>query len=85
MCCWLVQAARGRRARSKERVARVFELAGIAVRVQHTTHEGHAAEVAAALDLASVDGVVCVSGDGLVNEVRRTQSRNTAYKERGVV
>jgi hypothetical protein len=29
----------------KERVARVFELAGIAVRVQHTTHEGHAAEV----------------------------------------
>ena len=37
--------------------------------LQHTTHEGHAGEVAAALDPTSVDGVVCVSGDGLVNEV----------------
>jgi hypothetical protein len=37
--------------------------------LQHTTHEGHAGEVAAALDPSSVDGVVCVSGDGLVNEV----------------
>jgi sphingosine kinase len=37
--------------------------------LQHTTHEGHAGEVVAALDPGSVDGVVCVSGDGLVNEV----------------
>ncbi len=33
-----------------------------------TTHKYHAAELAYSLDLNSVDGAVCVGGDGLFNE-----------------
>ena len=47
--------------------------------VETTTHTGHAADIAQALDLAAYDAAVCVSGDGLPHEVfnglgRRSQS-----------
>lgn len=47
------------------------QLAGIEVQYTETAREGHGAHLAAALDLQELDGVLCVSGDGLVNEVGR--------------
>ena len=34
-----------------------------------TTHAGHAAEIAAGINLDDVDGIVCVGGDGLLHEL----------------
>lgn len=47
----------------------LFEAAGIALNEVITTHQGHAGEVIAQLNIAAVDGVVCVGGDGIVYEV----------------
>eukprot|EP00043_Microstomoeca_roanoka_P004362 m.49181 g.49181 ORF g.49181 m.49181 type:complete len:493 (+) comp12454_c1_seq1:83-1561(+) len=48
---------------------RMFARAGLSHEVLHTTHRGHATEVAQHLDLTKYDGLCCVSGDGLLNEV----------------
>lgn len=40
--------------------------------VSETEYQGHALEVASSLDLAEYDGVVCVSGDGVLVEVSNT-------------
>ena len=50
-------------------VAPMVRVSHVIPTVIHTTHAGHAREVAAELDLSAYDGVVTVSGDGLLNEV----------------
>ncbi|KAB8083787.1 hypothetical protein EE612_006107 [Oryza sativa] len=47
----------------------LFEAAGVNVTMQETRYQGHAREVASSLDLARYDGIVCVSGDGVLVEV----------------
>ncbi|XP_006644804.2 sphingosine kinase 2-like [Oryza brachyantha] len=47
----------------------LFEAAGVNVTMQETQYQGHAREVASSLDLARYDGIVCVSGDGVLVEV----------------
>jgi hypothetical protein len=37
--------------------------------VSETRYQGHARQVASSLDLARYDGIVCVSGDGVLVEV----------------
>ncbi|CAI9087604.1 OLC1v1021712C2 [Oldenlandia corymbosa var. corymbosa] len=47
----------------------LMEDANIEITVQETKHQGHAKEVASTLELAKYDGIVCVSGDGILVEV----------------
>ena len=46
-----------------------FEAAGVKLSEVITDHAGHAGEIVASLDVSTVDGVVCVGGDGIVHEV----------------
>ncbi|XP_012091504.1 sphingosine kinase 2 isoform X3 [Jatropha curcas] len=47
----------------------LLEDADIQITVQETKHQLHAKEVASTLDLTKYDGIVCVSGDGILVEV----------------
>jgi len=44
----------------------------VSITVQETECQGHAREVASSLDLGKYDGIVCVSGDGVLVEVSAT-------------
>jgi YegS/Rv2252/BmrU family lipid kinase len=52
-----------------EEVKPVFAAAGTELRVQVTTHAGHAAELARTLDLDGCDGFCLIGGDGTLHEV----------------
>ncbi|XP_047069905.1 sphingosine kinase 1-like [Lolium rigidum] len=47
----------------------LIEAAGIHYIMQETTHRLHAQEIAHSLDLQKYDGIICVSGDGILVEV----------------
>ncbi|KAF0893994.1 hypothetical protein E2562_033782 [Oryza meyeriana var. granulata] len=48
----------------------IFKLAGFHMEVVKTTHAGHAKSLASTFDFSTFpDGIVCVGGDGIVNEV----------------
>lgn len=47
----------------------IFLEAGVETRVVETERSGHATEIVEQADLSQIDGIVCVSGDGLVTEV----------------
>lgn len=47
----------------------MLEDANVEYTVQETKHRGHAKEIAQTLDLSKYDGIVCVSGDGILVEV----------------
>eukprot|EP01113_Clastostelium_recurvatum_P046939 TRINITY_DN8298_c0_g1_i2.p1 TRINITY_DN8298_c0_g1~~TRINITY_DN8298_c0_g1_i2.p1 ORF type:complete len:593 (-),score=67.33 TRINITY_DN8298_c0_g1_i2:36-1592(-) len=47
----------------------LFEIAGVLLNVVETSHAGHAREIGLSLDPNTCDGVVSVSGDGLLNEL----------------
>lgn len=48
----------------------IFKLAGFHMEVVKTTHAGHAKSLASTFDFGTFpDGIVCVGGDGIVNEV----------------
>ncbi|XP_046544857.1 ceramide kinase-like isoform X1 [Haliotis rubra] len=51
------------------KVAPLFELAGISTEVIMTERQNHAKEVLQDYNLESIDGVVCVGGDGTFSEV----------------
>ncbi|PKA50204.1 Sphingoid long-chain bases kinase 1 [Apostasia shenzhenica] len=52
------------------KVEPIFELAGFEMEVVKTTAAGHAKKLAATVDFSACpDGIVCVGGDGIVNEV----------------
>lgn len=52
-----------------DEVKPLLEDAQIQFTLQETKHQLHAKEVAHSLDIAKYDGIVCVSGDGLLVEV----------------
>jgi hypothetical protein len=55
----------------EHRVLPIFRLAGLNFSVIETERAGHAVKLAAEIDLGTCEGgIVCVGGDGLVNEVR---------------
>ncbi|XP_072952369.1 sphingosine kinase 1-like [Typha angustifolia] len=60
-----------RRAQRKfqNEVKPLLEAAGIRFTMQETNHQLHAQEIARSLDLVECDGIVCVSGDGVLVEV----------------
>ncbi|KAA8522651.1 hypothetical protein F0562_009187 [Nyssa sinensis] len=48
----------------------IFKLAGFKMEVVNTTSAGHARNLASTVDFSSCpDGIICVGGDGIVNEV----------------
>ncbi|KAK9275642.1 hypothetical protein L1049_022909 [Liquidambar formosana] len=48
----------------------IFELAGFKMEVHKTNYAGHARELASNVDFSTCpDGIICVGGDGIVNEV----------------
>ncbi|KAI4384104.1 hypothetical protein MLD38_009871 [Melastoma candidum] len=48
----------------------IFKLAGFQLEVVNTTHAGHAKTLASSVDFSTCpDGIICVGGDGIVNEV----------------
>ncbi|KAL2461123.1 Sphingoid long-chain bases kinase 1 [Abeliophyllum distichum] len=48
----------------------IFKLAGFELEVVKTTSAGHARKLAASVDFSTCpDGIICVGGDGIVNEV----------------
>ncbi|XP_075552025.1 ceramide kinase [Dermacentor variabilis] len=53
----------------QRKVAPIFQMAGISVELITTRYAGHAKECLLELDLSLFDGVVCVGGDGMVNEI----------------
>lgn len=59
----------------------LFEAAGVSITVQETKYQGHAREVASSLDLAKYDGIVCVSGDGVLVEVVNGILQRTDWEE----
>ncbi|XP_020200395.1 sphingoid long-chain bases kinase 1 [Aegilops tauschii subsp. strangulata] len=53
-----------------EKAEPIFKLAGFHMEVVKTTHAGHAKSLASTFDFGAFpDGIVCVGGDGIVNEV----------------
>ena len=50
-------------------VEKIFDLVGLNFEKMETTHSGHAAEIAAALDLNNFHAIITISGDGLFHEV----------------
>ncbi|XP_054777695.1 sphingosine kinase 1-like isoform X2 [Prosopis cineraria] len=52
-----------------DHVKPLLEDAEIQITVQETKHQFHAKEVAHALDIPKYDGIICVSGDGILVEV----------------
>ncbi|PUZ54473.1 hypothetical protein GQ55_5G134600 [Panicum hallii var. hallii] len=59
----------------------LFEAAGVSITVQETEYQGHAREVASSLDLGKYDGIVCVSGDGVLVEVVNGILQRTDWEE----
>ncbi|CAO1946209.1 unnamed protein product [Urochloa humidicola] len=59
----------------------LFEAAGVSITVQETEYQGHAREVASSLDLVKYDGIVCVSGDGVLVEVVNGILQRTDWEE----
>uniref|UniRef100_A0A7I4BN80 DAGKc domain-containing protein n=2 Tax=Physcomitrium patens TaxID=3218 RepID=A0A7I4BN80_PHYPA len=54
----------------RTKVLPILELAGCTLTVVETTHARHAQELAASINLTEcADGIVCVGGDGILNEV----------------
>uniref|UniRef100_A0A0C9S6U6 TSA: Wollemia nobilis Ref_Wollemi_Transcript_10503_3435 transcribed RNA sequence n=1 Tax=Wollemia nobilis TaxID=56998 RepID=A0A0C9S6U6_9CONI len=52
------------------KVEPIFKLAGIKLEVVETTSAGHARTLASTVDLSTCpDGIICVGGDGIINEV----------------
>ncbi|XP_074567807.1 sphingoid long-chain bases kinase 1-like [Curcuma longa] len=52
------------------KVEPIFKLAGFKMEVVKTTYAGHARNLASTVDFSTCpDGIVCVGGDGIVNEV----------------
>ncbi|CAN6282481.1 unnamed protein product [Urochloa humidicola] len=52
------------------KVEPIFKLAGFKMEVVKTTHAGHAKSLVSTIDFSTCpDGIVCVGGDGIVNEV----------------
>ncbi|XP_022651328.1 ceramide kinase-like isoform X2 [Varroa destructor] len=52
-----------------EKAAPVFQICGIHCVIVITTHSGHSREYVTDKDLSVYDGVVCVGGDGMANEL----------------
>ncbi|KAM6585040.1 hypothetical protein CsatB_012042 [Cannabis sativa] len=52
-----------------DEVRPLLEDADVQFTLQETQHQLHAKEVARAIDLAKYDGIICVSGDGILVEV----------------
>lgn len=50
-------------------IATIFAAARCELDVEQTTHNGHAVEIAQALDINKYDAVACCSGDGIPHEV----------------
>ncbi|KAB1221898.1 Sphingosine kinase 1 [Morella rubra] len=62
----------GKKSASKifeEHVKTLFEDADVEITLQETQYQLHAKEVVNSLDLSKYDGIVCVSGDGILVEV----------------
>jgi len=59
----------------------MFLLANIDLHVVETKHGGHAGEMVSTLDLSRYNGIVTVSGDGLLNEVVNALLRRPDWKE----
>ncbi|KAL6614371.1 hypothetical protein ACP70R_036641 [Stipagrostis hirtigluma subsp. patula] len=59
----------------------LFQAAGVSITMQETRYQGHAREVASSLDLANYDGIVCVSGDGVLVEVVNGILQRTDWEE----
>ncbi|XP_047078632.1 sphingosine kinase 2-like [Lolium rigidum] len=80
----LVNPFGGKRCASKIYEAEIkpmLEAAGVDVTMQETQHGGHARELATSLDLARYDGIVCVSGDGVLVEVVNGILQRTDWEE----
>uniref|UniRef100_A0A0D9X0C2 DAGKc domain-containing protein n=1 Tax=Leersia perrieri TaxID=77586 RepID=A0A0D9X0C2_9ORYZ len=60
---------RGGRQIFQTKVLPLIEASGILYTMQETKHRLHAQEIAHSLDLRKYDGIVCVSGDGVLVEV----------------
>ncbi|CAM0906284.1 unnamed protein product [Alopecurus aequalis] len=60
---------RGGRRIFETEVMPLIEAAGVEYIMQETKHRLHAQEIAQSLDLRKYDGIVCVSGDGILVEV----------------
>ncbi|KAJ1291437.1 hypothetical protein BS78_02G315500 [Paspalum vaginatum] len=62
----------------------LIEAAGVLYTMQETKHRLHAQEIAYSLDLRKYDGIICVSGDGVlvevVNGLLRREDWETAIK-----
>eukprot|EP01083_Nonionella_stella_P283430 964753_1 len=53
----------------KKIVEPIFSLSGIKMTLKHTERVGHASDMMQEMDLGEFDAILCVSGDGIVNEV----------------
>ncbi|XP_010521743.1 PREDICTED: sphingoid long-chain bases kinase 1 [Tarenaya hassleriana] len=61
----------------------IFKLAGFKLEVVKTTKAGHARELASTVDInACSDGIICVGGDGIINEVLNGLLSRSNHKER---
>ncbi|XP_020597540.1 sphingoid long-chain bases kinase 1-like [Phalaenopsis equestris] len=64
------------------KVEAIFQLAGFEMDVVKTTSAGHARKLASNVDFTSCpDGIICVGGDGIVNEVLNGLLSRTDQKE----
>ncbi|TKY59337.1 Sphingosine kinase 1 [Spatholobus suberectus] len=68
----------------RDQVKPLLEDANVQLTVQETKHQLHAKQVVQSIDLSKYDGIVCVSGDGIlvevVNGLLQRQDWNTAIK-----
>jgi len=55
----------------QEEVKPLFEDANIQLEIQETKYQLHAKEIVRSMDVSKYDGIVCVSGDGILVEVSK--------------
>lgn len=77
------RSGRGRSSKVFHRyVEPIFKLAGFELEVVKTTSAGHARNLASSVDFETCpDGIICVGGDGIVNEVLNGLLRRDNQKE----
>ncbi|KAM7473533.1 hypothetical protein LguiB_020776 [Lonicera macranthoides] len=77
------RSGRGRSSKVFHRLVEpIFKLAGFKLEVVKTTSAGHARSLASSVDFGTCpDGIICVGGDGIVNEVLNGLLRRDNQKE----
>ncbi len=77
------KSGKGQAVEIMQRISPIFRVCGVDLVVHVTTRCGHAKDIMNDADISMYNGVICVGGDGTVNEVISGLLGNSRYSQRG--